>query len=226
MANLSLEIDQSVEVEVKSGSYTGSYICKVIDIAEDIIQLTLPIKKEAVVPLSVGTRLEVSFSDECAKYSFRTKVLSRHKANNVAVCEVEFPAKVNKIQRRDFVRVPIREEVEYRQLELDDLQELEDEEDKQEDFKLTFTRDISGGGLLLAVQEYISPNSFVELKFDIEDFSFDKVIGEVLRVDQLAEEDEKIGLAIKYINISQSEQDEIVQWVLQKQLELHKKGLL
>ncbi|MBM7623501.1 flagellar brake protein [Sporohalobacter salinus] len=226
MGDLGLEADESIKVEVKSGLYTGSYVCKVIDITEDKIQITLPIKNEQVIPLAVGTELEVFFNNKRAKYSFETKVLSRRMSNNVAACDVEFPPEVNKIQRRDFVRIPVRREINYRQLDLDDLQELEYDEEKQEEFKLAFTVDISGGGILLAVKEDISVNSFIEIKFKIQDFSFEKIIGKVIRIDELSDYEDKIGLGVKYIDISQSQQDEVVQWVLQKQLELHKKGLL
>lgn len=234
MANLKLEINQSVELYVKSGLYAGEeYISQVTQITDDEIQIALPIEREQLVTLPVGTHLEVLYTDQSAQYKFNTKIVSRKMDNNIGVCNLKKPDKIDKIQRRDFVRVPIKITVEYRQLILDEVGNkvgssgiLEYDESQQKEFKEAPTKNISGGGVLLIVEEDISLDSFVELKLDVENLSFETVIGVVVRVDEIPESENKLGLGIKFVNISQKKQDEIVQWVLQKQLELHRKGLL
>ena len=224
--DLKLDVNQLVELEVKSGAYEGEYVCRVTDLGEEQITITLPIKEESVVPLTVGSRVIVTFSDETAKYKFETKIASRQFEGNVATCNLAYPTRFNKIQRRNFVRVPLKEEVEFRKLNLDENNDLDYDEEAQKDFERAFTKDMSGGGMLLAVQKFIATGSFVEVKLGIESISFESVIGKVVRMDKLPDQNDKMGLGLKFVNLSSTEQDEIVQWVLQKQLELHKKGLL
>ncbi|MGM0470706.1 MAG: flagellar brake protein [Bacillota bacterium] len=224
--DLKLDINQLVELEVKSGAYEGEYVCRVTDLDEEQITITLPIKEESVVPLTVGSKVSVTFSDETAKYKFETKINSRQFEDNVATCKLSYPNQFNKIQRRNFVRIPVRKEVDFRELDLDDNNNFDYNEEEQEAFRSAFTKDISGGGILLAVREFIATGSFVEVKLKIEKLSFESVIGKVIRMEKLSNHNDKIGLGLKFVNLSSSEQDELVQWVLQKQLELHKKGLL
>ncbi|SJZ64584.1 flagellar brake protein [Selenihalanaerobacter shriftii] len=233
MADLKLKVNQSVELNVESGVYEGEYISQVTKIDDDEIQITLPIKKENLVPLPVGTELEIFFSDQRAQYKFKAKINSRQRNNKIGTFSVEKPNKLYKIQRRDFVRVPIKITVEYRKLVGEDIinskgnsKRVKYNEDKQEEFKETLSEDISGGGMLLRVNEEIPLNSLIELRLDLDDLDFKTIIGKVVRVDEFVDRNDKVGSGIKFINISQKRQDEIVQWVLQKQLELHRKGLL
>ena len=233
MANLKLQVNQSVELHVKSGVYNGEYLSQITRIDNQEIQVTLPIKKETLIPLPVGTKLEVIYTDQVAKYKFDTQVLSRQMEGNIGTCKLQYPSKVEKIQRRDFVRVPIRETVYYRRLivdsingQINDLINLGYDEAEQNDFQEAVTEDISGGGVLLVVDKYIPLDVFIELKFDVKELSFQKVLGKVVRIDELPNRSDRLGLGIEFINFNRSKQDEIVQWVLQKQLELHRKGLL
>lgn len=226
--------NQSVEMIVEFGKHAGEYLSKVTEIKGEQIKVTLPIKKENVVPLPVGTKLKVIYTDEKAKYEFETKIVSRQLEGNIATCSLTQPKEVYKIQRRDFVRVPIRLGVEYRKLNLEEEErekllageEIIYDEDKQEDFKKGLTDDISGGGLLLVVKEFIPLDSIMELRLDVDKLDFETVLGRVLRLDDFPDRKNKLGLGIRFINISRSQQDDIVAWVLQRQLDLHRKGLL
>jgi c-di-GMP-binding flagellar brake protein YcgR len=233
VADLDLKVKQLVELDVKSGIYSGEYLSETTKITDEFIQVTLPIEKEQLIPLSVGSKIEVIFTNSSAQYKFESKVLSRKIENKIGTCNLERPDKIYKIQRRGFLRVPIKLTVEYRKLILDDKTESKDnflglnyDESKQVEFKKALTQNVSGGGLLLTVNEFITAYSFIELKLDVENLSFETLIGEVVRIDEIPDSKDKIGVGVKFINISQSKQDEIVQWVLQKQLELHRKGLL
>ncbi|MFW5856033.1 MAG: flagellar brake protein [Bacillota bacterium] len=209
-----IQVNQQIEIEVKSGPYKGTYPSKIAAINEEFVKIYPPFKSESVVPLRPGSDIFVFFTGDDAAYKFNSKVIRRIK-ENIHLLVIEPPEEIVRIQRRNYFRLEVKRDVRYRLIN-DDLEPIQDYVDSK-------TIDISGGGVKLILNSELEENDLVEMLIDIPDLSDVPLPGEVKQIYSLP--DGK-AVGIEFINLKRRVRDQIIGWLFDYQRQLRRKGLL
>ncbi|UWG99193.1 PilZ domain-containing protein [Dehalobacter sp. DCM] len=181
------------------------------EIGQKIITIGVPVLEGQFIPLRVGTPLEVVFANEISAYSFAATVLKRYDVP-IPTLIIEYPEKINKIQRRRYVRVQAISPVKY--------YVMENEAYSPE--KIGYMHDISGGGMLFQSKEALPVRTRLMLEWNLCGIEF-KLSALVIRSQK---EDEKTYLiSVEFFDITERMRDKIIRIVFEIQREIRKKGL-
>jgi c-di-GMP-binding flagellar brake protein YcgR len=202
--NLRIEIIQEIETGKKR------YPSRIEEVRPDSLVLANPMIMGTLVPLQLGDRIEIRFNQQEEVFSFFTRVLARRRLP-IPVIDVERPANIRKIQRRDYVRFKISIPIEYRPaISVDNT------------FEQGTTIDVSGGGLLFTTRSEVKENELLEVRLKLPRETF-VAIGLVVRVSQKQEGLNTVSL--KFERLRERDRDTIIRFIFEKQREMLKKGL-
>ncbi|MCR4440953.1 MAG: flagellar brake domain-containing protein [Peptococcaceae bacterium] len=214
-----LKVGQLVAIDIADEQERSArYRSRVENLEKEELVLASPIKNRVPIFLSRGTPVNVWYWDNIAIYTFRSVVL-RSAVENVPVVLVEYPEKIERVQNREYVRVPYSLEV---QLKWEDyLGQAMEVHCK--------SRDLSGGGMMLVLIKPIKleKNTDVYIDFELDGRPF-KTMGSVIWNDWEIDSDgiERNIIGIKFTFLSEKERQYLIKHVYQKQIELRRKGLL
>ncbi|NLI92208.1 MAG: pilus assembly protein PilZ [Peptococcaceae bacterium] len=203
----------SVELVVHDGEYKGRYRTRIEEVGKRILSIGVPVAEGQFIPLREGTTLEVIFSDEISAYSFSSSIIKRI-ALPIPTFIIEFPNKIQKIQRRRFVRVPLIRSLKYRVIDKDGIS----------DEKNGFMIDLSGGGLLFNANENLPSKTIILMKTLIGTVDME-IPGLVIR-SQKEDGKDLFKVSVQFHEISEKTRDKIIQYVFEVQREMRKKGLV
>lgn len=215
-----IKVNQNAQMKIIEGIYQGVYLTRIEDIAEDIIKIAVPIVQGQLVPINVGTKVEVLVLDYGKAYGFISEVVDRQ-AVPLPMLKIRFPQKVKKVQRRNFVRVESFLPVQY-----SDQNKIKQK--KEVSIKTGKTADVSGGGLCLSTIEPVEHGQQLWLSLQLPNKCTIEAIGKVVRVsDRIVQGTEKrYYSAIQFVEIDERDRDKIISYIFQLQRELRKKGLV
>lgn len=215
MQNLpELQINTRIEIEVHDPQFSGKYFSRVMDIGEKELRIMSPAVKGVLVPLHVNTPITIYYVGDRAMYSFRTVIRQRFK-DVMAGLIVDIPAKIDRIQRREYVRLEVQIHFRYR-IVPEDTQEADR-------FQKSYIVDISGGGVKFYTDGPIPVDSMLEMQLAIEGIEQDIITGRVVRNRERVEGGYDIGVAFE--GLAANVQDQIIGWIFNKQRDLRRKGL-
>ncbi|MGI5901199.1 MAG: flagellar brake protein [Desulfitobacteriia bacterium] len=203
----------ALELVVPEGEYKGKYSTKIEELGKKIILIGVPFCEGQFIPLREGTSIELFFNDDVCAYSFTSQVIKRI-SYPIPTLIIEYPQKIKKIQRRQHVRVPVVEEIEYQVVEKEDLGPV----------KRGYILDLSGGGLLLKASEDLSPNTILLLNINIPGTEIE-IPGTVIRSEK-EESDKTYKIAIRFHEISERVRDKIIGYLFDIQRQMRQKGLV
>ena len=215
-----LRVNQKVDLEVKKGLYKGTFPSKIDEVTEENVKVLTPYRNGEVVPLRVGTEINVFFTGESAAYKFNSKILDRIN-EQIKLLVIAPPEEIVRIQRRDYFRLDVKKDAKYRKL-ADDY-ELGDPIEVSEEFIETQTVDLSGGGVRIVNESNLSEGDFIELMIDLSGIEDVIILGEVKQEYDLPH---GTAVGIEFKDISRQARDEIIGWLFDYQRELRKKGML
>jgi len=214
-----LKVNQRVYIEILDNKgEVQRYSSRVENMSEDRVVLASPIKHRTPVFVPSGNYVTVIFTDNLCVYSFRSKVIANYN-QRIPFMVVKTPDKLEKIQQREYVRVPIN---------LNVLLSYTDEDDQTREIWCK-SRDLSGGGLMLVNSKpfKLSKGDEVNLTFHLEGETI-SVKGEIMRVYHELDISgiERHILGVKFKELSEKDRQKIIKFVYQRQIELRRKGLL
>ncbi len=214
-----LKVNQRIQIELMDeNGQIERYPSRIENIHDNEIIVVAPIKDRVTVPIPVDTSLLVTVWDHCSAYNFQTKVIKRSNLR-LPLLHLAVPPCINRIQQRDFVRVPLSLEV---------IASFVHPQSGYQEIKCV-TKDISGGGLMLIFTK--SPPFTKEIEVDIS-FSLEneeiRARGKVawLNLETDVSGIQRYLVGIKFISISEKARGRIIKYVFQRQIELRKRGLL
>lgn len=210
-----IEVNQKFELIVVDGPYKGNYLSQVADLPGDMIKVTVPLVHGEIIPLRVDLDVLMYFTGDQAVYSYKTKIIGREEEGEVPLLHLAIPEDKYRIQRREFFRLEVREKVMYRLLD----EKLE----PMSVLKESYTLDISGGGVKMFIKEPVQKGTMMELYLQIPGLENIAIISKIVNIF-----DVEAGLAfgIKFIEIGEYIQEEIISWLFDYQRKLRQKGLL
>ena len=202
-----------VELTVPEGEYKGNYHTRVDEIGEHIISVAAPYRQGEVIPLRVGTVLEIPYNDEDAAYSFDTVVKQRI-AVPIPVFVLDFPEKIRKVQRRNYVRIPAFYPITFRIVTKEGLS----------DPKAVYMLDLSGGGMSFKTTDKLENNSLfhAQLKLPSGELSIAARVRRVQKIDDT----NAYSISSEFYEISERDRDRVIRCVFDLQRTMRKKGLV
>ncbi len=174
------------------------------EINQRSIDINIPYKQEKLLILVNGEPVKVNIYQPREIFEFKSKVIDMVPGYNKMLLTISKPEKVNRIQRRSFLRLPIMLEMQY---------SIPGNYDSHK----THTLDISGGGIRFLSSKNYFPGTPIQVEFHIPIDKKDKkiqAVGKVVRTVSL--DNGYFHVAIEFTKIPVKDQDTIVRFVLSK----------
>lgn len=209
-----IEVNQEINIIIKLGSYQGAYPSKISDIDENSIKVLTPSSQGGLIPLRENDEVDILFPGDSAAFKY-TAVVRDRVLEPVPQTIITLPDELERIQRRDYFRLEVKEKVVY--CKIDDDGEVSGEPVE------TTTSDLSGGGARIIVEEKLEPEVLLELYFEISVIKETPIIGKVVNIYRTTS---TVEAGIEFVNIEAKIRDKIMGWLFDKQREWRRKGLL
>lgn len=208
-----LKILNTVEVEVLSEKeYEGSYLCKIEDIENGNVHISLPIEKGHFIPLRSGTLIRINVTQSDGVYSFSEHILKRVMSPYPHFV-IKYPQKIQRIQRRNYVRLMLNIPVEFK---------LEEEENKYRGVSI----DLSGGGVFLITQKQLEIGQKLTIDLKLTNGLDCSNIKSIVKRERVIEGQNggavKRNYGIEFVEINQKLREEIISYLFELQRERRK----
>lgn len=212
---MAIRPNQNIYLYIETYSGTQVYRTRVEDVYDNIVIVAAPIEQGTIVPIRLGTELNIEYKDTSAKSQGRYRapaIVETRQRGQVATISLRLVGEWQKIQDRQFVRVDVFIEATYA-LVLDD---------EVQGIRTCIVRNLSGGGLWMDAEEELCEGDFIWICLPLEQETI-QTYGEIVRK---RETETGFGYGVSFINLPESERKTAIRYVYQRQLELHRKGLL
>ena len=203
----------TIELIVLEGDYEGHYRTRIEEVGERLLSIGAPFEHGEVIPVREGTKVRVRFWDEVAVYSFEGEIMQRI-AVPVPTLILVLPETVNKVQRRDFVRVPASFPLTFRLVTGEGLSNLYQ----------ALMLDLSGGGVRFSMKERVENQSLLYVQLTLPNGELQTPV-RVSRVVSI-EGTNRYCVSAEFHEISERDRDKIIRCVFDIQREMRKKGLV
>lgn len=203
----------AVEILIADGEYKGKYKTHIDEVGERLLSVFAPTYQGTVIPLHEGEKVEIVFWDEIASYAMDTVIVQRI-AVPIPIFVLEFSDEIQRVQRRNFVRVPASYPLTYRVIERTGLSQM----------KRGRTLDLSGGGMRFETPEKLDNGAILHTSLELP-------VGEistparVCRVEK-NEDSRNYAISLEFFQISERERDQVIRCVFDLQRAMRKKGLI
>jgi c-di-GMP-binding flagellar brake protein YcgR len=238
-----LKLWEKIEINVGEGNDTGRYLARIEDFVKEGIVISTPEFIGGNTLLRDNVDVAVIITREDAVYLFHSH-LKRIQTHLKAIYQLEPPADIHRIQRRQFVRIEKRAEVLYARL-------TSAKTPAPRSIRIKWNRsgivDISAGGVLMKTQEKLQVDDILVLQIPfLNGLGFpEHIVGlcrrtfherhqlfagvEFITSDQLtryldSNELEALPKSVKVFDLTV--QNKLAAYVFNQQIELRKKGLL
>jgi len=215
-----LAVNQKVTLVVLEGRNAGSYPSRVEDIGFDAVVVAAPTHKGAVLRLAEGDAVRVQAVQRDAVYCFDT-VVEMTIIHPFPMLQLARPAEIVREQRRRYARADVSLPARYRCLDHKSGRRLAP-------YKGTATNVSGGGALILTLHSRsdLKVGSQVDIELELPDGKV-SAKGVVVRASTEQAEMGKVQkIAVEFKDIDEKQRDVLAKYVLQRQFELRRKGLL
>lgn len=203
-------INNRVEIEWDDGYYKSI----IQDIDRDSIYINIPVNEGKYLSLNCNDKITVFYFHGEKIFKFRTIVIGR-KVEKILLIALRKPQKMQRIQRRNFVRINLILKT-YAAL-IDDKRDLEEichanKCNTQFNFFDADIIDISGGGLKISTKKEIQfgEEIIVNVPFENENMA---IKGRIIRKQN---EKEKYIYGVKFLNIDVKTREKIIRFIFSK----------
>ena len=238
-----LKLWEKIEIDVGEGNDTGRYVARIEDFVKEGIVIGTPELIGGNTLLRDNADVAVIVTREDAVYLFHSH-LKRIQTHLKTIYQIEPPADIHRIQRRQFVRIEKRAEVLYARL-------TSAKTPAPRSFRIKWNRsgitDISAGGVLMKAPEKLQVDDILVLQIPfLNGLGFPEHIVGVCR--RTFQEAHKVFVGVEFITSDRltryldsneleslpksvktfdlTVQNKLAAYVFNQQIELRKKGLL
>lgn len=183
----------------------------------NLMEIHVPFHEGKIYPVHAGASMDVIFSKESDTYAFKAQAINREVQHGIAILKIRPVSPIEKIERRSFFRMACTLEAEYRVIE-----SLPLEDNGQEEFLKTKTRDISGGGVCLVTFDRLKTGTMIEAYLKLERKM--RFMGVVARSTEVKEKGRIIfETGIEFKMIENRDRERIISYVFEAQRDRLKK---
>jgi len=198
---------------------------------DDVFIIGAPIYERNVYPLNVGSVVNVYVfqikkrTKETDLYVCKAEVLERKNIQGIPMLKMKALSSLNRIQRRQFYRYECMLPVEYR--EVKEKKSGHQTDVKETPMLKTLTKDISGGGLCIVLEEKVEKGTILDMIVELEENEKVSFKGKVIRIDRTLNSDKyKYEAGIVFQTIDEKEREKIIKFIFSEQRKLIEKGLI
>lgn len=207
---------------------TVEYASQILDFNDDGIVCAMPIYEGHIIPLQEGKRFEGYFYSDNKIYKASCSVKSRGKEGTLHIVVVSLDSALIRVQRREYFRLSCIMPATIRCVtEITANGDIVYSDNTDEEKKCTIV-DISGGGIRAFSKEKYEKGAVVSLNFTLtfKDGSKSKnIIGKIIDSFKNSNDETLFDNRLQFIDISESDRDEIVKYVFEQQRNILKKEL-
>lgn len=208
---LPLEVDIPKWDRKKKSDISDIYFSQLMDFDDISLSISLPQRQGSLMPsLGKGTTVTVRFSLKDAIYIGTAEIIRWEKSPQSLI--VTRPYRVTRIQRRNFVRVEANLPVNFI---------IQQQDDKAFIIKAE-TTDISGGGLLVYLSQFLPLFAELDIELEISTGSAKPVVlkipSQVCRSNKLRDDFYQIG--ISFLDVQENDRDKIIKYIFKRMREL------
>ncbi len=215
---LYLSINQEVEITINEAGSITTELAVVAEITDDIIILYHQLRGQKSSVLAPGLNARITYADQIAMYNFETTILEVSGVSRLNIV-ITLPDKVNRTQRRNYVRIDVRLPLEYYRLKDGLATNFTNYQ--------TTTKDISGGGLRFTSDFLIALGTELETIIDIPGQGKINAIAQVVRCIPTGRGNVvKYSIGVEFTLIEKKDRERIIRYLFEHQRELRKKGLI
>ncbi|SKA86489.1 c-di-GMP-binding flagellar brake protein YcgR, contains PilZNR and PilZ domains [Caloramator quimbayensis] len=208
---IKLEINQSIEIIENQITYKSS----IQDIKEDYVLIGMPISGSRYLLMHPKSIIEYYMMNEKEVFKCRSVVLGRTNEKNLQLAMLSFPDVIERVQRREYFRLPIVMEAKFFPLPEGrfymDLKDVPSGYFKK--LENTITVDISGGGIKIISKQNVKKDNYVLLSINIPEEI--NVLCKVIRCD-FDNMNKNYKLALKFERIDERIRDNIIRFIFSK----------
>lgn len=191
MDNFNLEVNDRVEVL----SDEKIYKALIIDVKEDFLRINLPVSDGEYLMLNSGQKIEMSsYINESNCFSFYAEVLSRGKEANIIYYSLSKPFEITRIQRRNFFRVAVVKEIQYKIISNVDESDID-----KIAYKYGLMVDLSAGGLKFKLKDKLKDDDLILINLKLDKLEAEIKCG-IVRIETT--EDKQYLYGLRFIDIS------------------------
>lgn len=215
-----IQVGMTLTLEDTASIDRAVYKCKVADLENGYVYISYPINEatDKTVFLVNQTNLRITFlGRDNNVYAFNSSVIGRA-VRNIPVIKLVLPESLKRVQRRQFVRVPVSLSVQFFSTKNEFLP-----------FQ-TKMLDISAGGFaaLLKDQVNLQKHHQIIVSFDIPDRE-GRILtltlpATIIRISAKTDR-EPARVSLLFANILSEDRENIIRYVFKRQLELKNKGI-
>lgn len=199
MDNFNLEVNDRLEVMVLDRAYKAL----IIDIQEDFLKINLPVNNGEYLILNKGEEVEInSYFDENRCFSFNSKVISRGKEGNIIYYKLSKPYNIKKIQRRNFFRVNLVSEIEYKVITNVNKEDLE-----KISYKKALMVDLSAGGVRIKTKDNVNKDDLLLVNIRLSEIELE-IKCNIVRIENTDDKEKLCGL--RFLDITSAESESII----------------
>lgn len=158
---LKVQVWEKLNLAVGEIGKEGVYACRVIDIHKDKLVISRPVFQYGDSLLANNRPVQARFTRADAAYSFKARIVEPEKAKDDEMYLVEC-GKVERLQRRRFVRLDLVYPVQYKLLRKPIKEPIELQ---GRGFYVGRTLNMSAGGILLQSEHKIKTNQLILIDF-------------------------------------------------------------
>ncbi|TDT50593.1 c-di-GMP-binding flagellar brake protein YcgR [Fonticella tunisiensis] len=211
MDELNFKINQKLEILDNNIAYK----CNIQDIRDDSILINMPYSGIKYYSMHTGSTLEFFICTERDVVKCKSIVVGRTSENNIHMAVLSKPVVIERVQRREYFRLPISMEAKYIILPEDntyiDLQDVPSGYLKR--MKKTLTVDLSGGGVKIISKHNPKKGQKIVLSIHIpEELT---IIGTVMRTEY-SQINRHYRIALKFESIEEKLRDKIIRFIFSK----------
>lgn len=206
MPKLDIKINSSISI-VSNGKL---YKAVVISTEDNKIKIKIPVNNDSYLMLAEGDKVNISScvgSGNCFMYS--CDVVSRGKLDSELYYELTQPYNIQKVQRRNFYRIEMLQDIEYKNI----TNKTPKESNKIPYEKCTML-DLSGGGARIRVDEMLNKDDIVVLKIELSAKKLE-LKGQIVRAEKPNNSNSWFIYGVKFIDIADTDTDTIVKEIFE-----------
>ncbi|HHX17261.1 MAG TPA: flagellar brake protein [Clostridium sp.] len=217
-----LKLGMKVEMVLSDEEESPKFVSQFEGTCSDgIYYVSAPIYEGKIYPIAIGTKLDMYFVEKENFYKFRAKVLDRSRKAAISLLKIEALDEIKKIQRRGFFRFECMIPINYKVVK-----SSKTNFNKDEGFKKTITRDLSGGGTCIKLTEKLNVGDIIECEMLLSDFDKVSFLGKIVRIIE-CEIDKgiyKYEAGVLFQKIDDKSREKVISYIFQEQRKLIKKG--
>lgn len=204
------------------------YISELYEIvSEDRIKIAMPMEHMKIVLLPVDGEYSLCFYTKSGLYQCLARVAERYRSNNMFVLVMELETGLQRYQRREYYRLNTVIDMKSRRLDVEN--EMNTEADNTEhvefmDTDLTFDNgtmvDISGGGARFISSVQYPKESLIRFVFSLfvnGSVTEYRLIGRVLKSDEMDNREGSFENRIQFVNIVNEDRESIIKYIFEEE---------